>query len=124
MAETTKRTQLDRDMELTRSLRAEINNIFYIARKDFWTHEQILEARTRRVFEHPKYRRLPDYRQYFLMGAFEALMQDLYYSAVEWRVMLDGKLIPGREVPDGRWSDVSGDEGAHVWAAAPDHRFS
>jgi hypothetical protein len=38
-------------------------------------------------------------------------------------VCLDGKLITSKEVPDGRWCEVEGDKGAHVWKSNPEMRF-
>jgi hypothetical protein len=64
----------------------------------------------------------PYYRGHF-HGYHRALRDALYRYAITWRVFFDGKLVKSEDVPEGRWSEVDGAKGAHVWADAPERTF-
>lgn len=63
----------------------------------------------------------------YYIGRFEGIKQTLwdalYQYHLEWRVCYGGKLIQSKEVPEGQWSQVLSDSGAHVWRDKPEAIF-
>src|SRR5688572_1195447 len=98
-------------------------DIFSRARAFHLSHDRLLEERTK-MHAARTYQRLSTYERAYLRGMWDTLSDVHWQTAVEWRVQLDGKLIPGNDVPDGRWSDVVTDGGAHVYRDDPSKLFT
>jgi hypothetical protein len=83
--------KIKKQLQIQRDRQGDIIEIFRKAIKEHLTHAKILELReSRGLLDYPK--GFPISRQEYLRGAFETLMQSLYYEHVFWKHKWQGKL--------------------------------
>jgi hypothetical protein len=107
-----------------RRVEARMDDVFSTARQFMRPHEQILAELTRQVYDTPDFKKLRGIDQSYLSGKSKALMDAFYRYELEWRVSLEGRLMPGSEVPAGRWSEVEAEAGRHVYKRDPARHFA
>jgi hypothetical protein len=94
-------------------LQSEVRSVFVLARKFHQPFDTVLQHLQDRVYGSKDYAKLPRWARCQLRGYIDAQYESLNDHCLEWRVRLDGKLIKGSQVPEGRWADV--EKGAFVW---------
>ena len=77
------------------------------------THDDLLTWIDKRLYQRKDYQKLPRWASAELSGFMDAKHKELYKHYLEWQVRLDGQLIDGKDVPKGRWSEVT--KGDRVW---------
>lgn len=109
--------------EYNRSQRllARLRDIYGCVKSFHLSHAEILADLGAKVYATKDWAKLTPYYRGFFAGV-RATLADGLYEHLEWRVYLDGRLIPSAQVPAGEWGRVNG--GEHVWKAAPDRLFS
>jgi len=107
-----------------RRVEARMDDVFSTARQFMRPHESILAELTRQVYDTPDFKKLRGIDQSYLSGKSKALMDAFYRYELEWRVSLEGRLMPGSEVPTGRWSEVEAEAGRHVYKRDPARHFA
>lgn len=110
-------TEYNRSQRLLSQLR----DIYSRARIFHLSHAEILRDLGEKIYSTRDYAKLTAYYVGVFHGWRSALADGLYRD-LEWRVYLDGSLVPSSAVPEGSWNRVQG--GEHVWKDAPDRIFS
>ena len=77
------------------------------------THGDLLKWLNEHLYRRSDYQRLPRWAKAELRGFADAKHRELHRHYLKWQVRLDGRLIDGKNVPDGRWSEV--ETGDFVW---------
>ena len=94
-------------------LKTVVRDTFSGARIYEMTHARLCDWVGKKVYSHPKYKRLPDWAKAKLAGYIDAQFEFMYHW-LEWRVQYPtGVYILGKDVPDGQWSKVL--PGAHFY---------
>lgn len=106
-----------------RSLEQRVIAVWSNVARNHETHAQGLERITSEVFGSPTFYRLPQFAQERIKGVNTGAREFISHNLVEWRVMLDGKLTKGADVPSGRWGETSGEDGRFVWKDKPENVF-
>jgi len=78
------------------------------AHRESWTHAKILEERTKRIFEHPNWVRLPGWGQQAVLRFSSGALAVLDCTCVHWQLYLDGERVKSADVPKGEWARVKG----------------
>ena len=115
--------KLDTTYNHIHRLKRRIRDIFNRTEVYCLTHEQQIEILTEEVWNDPGYQRMPDWSRAQLRGYIEAHFENFRQNKTHWRVCLDGKLIPGSEVPEGRWVDCEADKGRYVHNKNPERVY-
>lgn len=99
-----------------------LHDIYGRARSFHMSHAQILETLDAEIYKSKDFARLTPYYRGVFVGTSRMLLKTIY-NYLEWRVFFDGRLIPGKEVPEGRWNEVVSERCAYVWTDAPERIF-
>jgi len=78
-----------------------------------WTHGELLDHTTTRLYNHPDWKRVPAWVRRDAHSYRDALVGIIWRDYIHWRVCLDGELLLGKDVPKGEWHRVT--VGNHVW---------
>lgn len=89
---------LDRTVRLKTYFKSVIADLFSSAIVFKISHADILLMRDNRLFKDANYNRLPLWAKSYLMGIFDAKMDDVWLNHLEWRLSIDGKLLTSKEV--------------------------
>lgn len=90
----------------------------YIIRSTFerkTTFEDYLDRRSKYLLIRPEWKKLPHWATSYVHGYLDGYYREVVDANLEWRVYLDGKHMPGSEVPKGRWPDVVPGMGTSFW---------
>lgn len=88
-----------------RDLEASIVSIFQTAKRDHLTHGQILDLRTSRVFNSPRWRLLTQTEREYLRGVFAGCMALTWRLDVEWCLGTEAVKFPADDID--RWAEGS-----------------
>ena len=102
---------------------SKLSDVFSRARDYHLSHEQMCE-RAMEVYNSKDYAGITGYEREYLRGLWDARMDELYRSFLVWKVLLDGALVHGKDVPDGRWKDCDSGGGRFVWREDETRIFS
>lgn len=117
--------KLDACIRAERNMEGVIRSMFQRAREQRWSHQNLMEARQRDIFEHPLWKRLTGRAQTHVMAFFSGALAVHESTHLEWRVSYKGKLVIGaQEVPDGDWHAVDANGGHFTYRGVPDAIYS
>lgn len=102
-------------------LKTVIADCYSAAKIYHMSHEQLMKWEDDHLYNHPEYQRLPRWAKAELRGYLDAKRHELYTYHLEWRVRLNGNLIKGSDVPNGKWGEV--EKGDFVYTDAPERVF-
>jgi len=99
--------RIEKGMKNQDDVISDINSIFYTGKYCKYTYEEILKWIGERTYQLKSYKKLPQYRKYYIYGYIRANFHIIETSMIEQKIEWNGELINTKdERLSGHWAEI------------------